>query len=135
MASQQQIREHITQQIIAALESGNVPPWRRPWRMGKNAGAPANIVSKKGYRGINPILLNLSSARHNLNSKWWGTFRQWKDLGGQVMARPSHVPPGKWGTTIVFWTPVTKTERDAEGDEKTDRYLVMRSYTVFNVDQ
>jgi antirestriction protein ArdC len=135
MANQQELRAKITNQIIAALESGSVPPWRRPWRVGKNAGAPANIVSKKGYRGINPILLDVASARHNLSSKWWGTFNQWKDMGGKVMPRPSHVPSGKWGTQIVFWTPVVKSERDAEGEEKTDRYFVMRSYTVFNVDQ
>jgi antirestriction protein ArdC len=92
-------------------------------------------VSKKGYRGINPILLDAASARHNLSSRWWATFNQWKDMGGKVMPRPPHIPSGKWGTQIVFWTPVVKTERDAEGDEKTDRYFVMRSYTVFNVDQ
>ena len=77
----------------------------------------------------------MASARHNLASKWWATFNQWKGLGGKVMKRPAHVGEGQWGTTIVFWTPVTKTEKDAEGDEKTDRYFVMRSYTVFNVDQ
>src|SRR4051812_155372 len=82
MASQQQLRASITQQIVAALESGNVPPWRRPWRLGPNAGAAANVICKKPYRGINPILLDLSSARHDLNSKWWGTFNQWKALGG-----------------------------------------------------
>ena len=135
MASQQELRERISQQIVIALESGNVPPWRRPWRVGPNAGAPANVVSKKPYRGINPILLDVAAARHGLTSKWWATFRQWKDLGGKVMRRPADVPEGRWGTTIVFWTPVTKTEQDAEGDEKTDRYFVMRSYTVFNVDQ
>jgi antirestriction protein ArdC len=135
MASQHQLREKITAQIIIALESGNVPPWRRPWRVGPNAGAAANVVSKKPYRGINPILLDLASARHGLTSKWWATFNQWKGLGGKVMRRPESVPEGQWGTTIVFWTPVTKTEQDAEGDEKTDRYFVMRSYTVFNVDQ
>jgi antirestriction protein ArdC len=135
MANQQQLRDKITAQIITALESGGVPPWRRPWRLDKNAGAPANVVSKKPYKGINPILLDVASARHNLASKWWATFNQWKGLGGKVMKRPAHVGEGGWGSTIVFWTPVTKTEKDAEGDEKTDRYFVMRSYTVFNVDQ
>jgi antirestriction protein ArdC len=77
----------------------------------------------------------MAASRHNLASKWWGTFRQWKELGGQVKRRPADVPEGRWGTTIVFWTPVVKKERDAEGYEKTDRYFVMRSYTVFNVDQ
>lgn len=135
MPSQQQLREKITSQLVAALESGNLPPWRRPWSLDRNAGFPTNIVSKKPYRGINPILLDVASARHNLTSKWWATFRQWKDLGGKVMRRPADVPEGQWGTTIVFWTPVTKTEKDAEGDEKTDRYFVMRSYTVFCIDQ
>ncbi len=135
MASQQQLRQSITAQIVAALETGKTPPWRRPWQVGPNAGFPANVVSKRPYRGINPILLDLASDRHDLTSKWWATFNQRKNLGGKVMPRPSHIPPGRWGTTIVFWTPVTRTERDEEGDEKSDRYFVMRSYTVFNVDQ
>jgi len=135
MATQKQLRASITEQIVAALESGRTPPWRPPWRVGPNAGFPANVVSRKPYRGINPILLEMAASRHGLTSKWWATFNQWKQLGGKVMPRPLHVPPGKWGTTIVFWTPVAKTERDEEGDEKTDRYFLMRSYTVFNVDQ
>lgn len=135
MVNQQQLRASITEQIVAALESGTTPPWRRPWRIGPNAGFPANVVSRKAYRGINPILLDMAAARHGLTSKWWGTFNQWKNLDGTVRTRPSHVPSGKWGTTIVFWTPINKTGRDEEGDEKTDRYFVMRSYTVFNIDQ
>ncbi len=63
MASQQQLREKITDLIVAALKSGNTPPWRRPWSLDKNAGFPANIVSKKPYRGINPILLDWTSPR------------------------------------------------------------------------
>lgn len=63
MARHQQLRASITEQIIAALESGNTPPWRRPWRVGPNAGSPANVVSKKPYRGINPILLDMASSR------------------------------------------------------------------------
>lgn len=102
MASQQQVRETITNQIIAALESGGVPPWRRPWRVGPNSGSPVNVVSKKAYRGINPLLLDLAAARHGLTSRWWATFNQWKNLGGKVMPRPSHVPSGRWGTQIVF---------------------------------
>ena len=89
MPNQNDIRQAITNQIIAALESGSVPPWRRPWRLGKNAGAPANVVSKRSYRGLNPILLDLASAeKHGFTSKWWGTFNQWKSTG-----RQGHAPP------------------------------------------
>lgn len=135
MSTQQQLRQSITEQIVATLESGDPPPWRRPWRVGPNAGFPANVVSRKAYRGINPILLELAASRHNLTSKWWATFNQWKNLGGKVMPRPSHVPSGRWGTQIVFWSPITKTVTSHDGEDEEDRFFVMRSYTVFNVDQ
>jgi antirestriction protein ArdC len=70
MASQTQIREQITNQIIAALESGDVPPWRRPWRLGPNAGGHANVASRWSYRGLNPILLDLASQTHGFSSRW-----------------------------------------------------------------
>src|SRR3954469_4846947 len=89
MANQQQLREKITAQIVADLESGSVPPWRRPWRVGPNAGAPANAVSKKAYRGINPILLDMAAARHGLTSRWWATFNQ---CGGRWAARSCDGP-------------------------------------------
>ena len=135
MPNQNDIRQAITNQIIAALESGSVPPWRRPWRLGKNAGAPANVVSKRSYRGLNPILLALHAEKHQLTSKWYGTFNQWKALGGRVMRRPDNVPQGQWGCQICFWTPVTKTVHTEEGDREEDRFFVLRMYTVFCVDQ
>jgi antirestriction protein ArdC len=135
MPNQNDIRQQITNQIIEALESGSVPPWRRPWRVGKNAGAHANVLSKRSYRGLNPLLLDLASEKHGFSSKWWGTFHQWKSLGGRVAARPDHVPPGRWGTQIVFWSPVTKKVENENGDLEDDRFFVLRLYTVFNVDQ
>jgi antirestriction protein ArdC len=135
MPSQTEIREAITTQIITALESGSVPPWRRPWRIGKNAGAHANVVSKRSYRGLNPILLDLASQTHSFSSKWWGTFQQWKSLGGRVMPRPDHIPPGKWGTQVIFCAPVNKKVQNENGDLEDDRFFVLRLYTVFNVDQ
>ena len=138
MPNQNDIRQSITAQIISALESGNVPPWRRPWKLGKNAGGAANVVTKRSYRGLNPILLDMASEKHGFSSKWWGTFAQWKQLkalGGRVMPRPGDVPPGKWGTQIVFWSPVTKKVENDQGDLQEDKFLVLRLYTVFNVDQ
>ena len=44
--------EIVTESIIKQLESG-VAPWRKPWR----TEPPANLVSKKEYRGINIFLL------------------------------------------------------------------------------
>jgi antirestriction protein ArdC len=118
MPSQAQLRESITRQIVEALESGGLPPWRRPWFNDPAAGPACNVISRKKYRGINPLLLAVASMRHNLQSKYWGTWNQWKELGGHVMKRPDNVPPGEWGTNIIFWSKVTKTEENDDGEEE-----------------
>ena len=135
MPSQNEIREKITHTIIEALSKGGLPPWRQPWLNDKNAGFPENVVSKRRYRGINPLLLQIAAMRHGFQSKWWATFRQWDALGGKVMRRPNDVSPGEWGKTIVFWKPIQVTEEDENGKEKDKTVFVMRTYTVFNVDQ
>jgi antirestriction protein ArdC len=135
MPTQSAIRESITKQIVEHLQAGHLAPWRRPWSLDENSGAPANIVRQKRYRGVNPLLLAVSSMRHGFQGKWWATFRQWKELGGNVKRRPQNVPRGKWGTTIVFYRPITKTETDSEGNEKETSYFLLRTYTVFNIDQ
>ena len=135
MRSQNQIRESITNQIVEHLQAGKVAPWRRPWSLDRNAGSPANVVSKKSYRGINPLLLQVASMRHGFQSRWWATFNQWKELGGIVKRRPDNVPPGEWGTNIVFWKPVRKAEKDSNGDEREETYFLLKTYTVFCIDQ
>jgi antirestriction protein ArdC len=136
MASQNEIRSRITDQIITALsDPTKLPPWRKSWSTDKNTGHPCNVVSQRRYTGINPLLLEIAAHRHGLRSKWWGTFRQWSDLGGQVKRRPADVPPGQWGTNIVFCRPVTKKGTDDSGEETEDKFWVLRTYTVFNLDQ
>ena len=134
MPSQAEIREKISKQIVAALQAGT-PPWRKPWTNDKNAGFPANIVSKRRYSGINPLLLELAARKHGFQSKWWATYGQWQQLGGQVKKRPDDVPAGEWGSKIVFFRPVKKVRKDDDGREKKEQYLVLREYTVFNLDQ
>ena len=133
MPSNKEIRESITQQLIEAMEKGSLP-WRRPWKRSPNAGRSANIASGRAYRGINPILLQLHQAAHGLNSKWWGTYQQWKALGCTVMKRPAHVANGKWGCPIVFYKPLIKRVVK-DGKEEKQEFFLMRTFTVFNADQ
>lgn len=130
----EQIRQSVTHQIIGALESDRLPPWRKPWCSDSNAGHPANVLTRKAYSGVNPLLLEIAAQKHGFTSRWWATFNQWSDLGGRVKARPADVPTGKWGTQIVFCKPVRKTKL-ADGEEIDETYFVLRWYTVFNVDQ
>ena len=46
----------VTERILAELEKGQVP-WHKPWR----TLSPANLISKKPYRGINTFLLALAA--------------------------------------------------------------------------
>ena len=77
MPSQQEIRQQITSTIVESLKTGNLPPWRQPWRCSKNAGAPANVVTKRGYSGVNPLLLAAISTTLALASAAFGylTYR------------------------------------------------------------
>lgn len=134
MPSPQQIRQQITDQILSALKQGT-PPWRRPWSSDANSGSPANAVSGRSYSGVNPLLLSIAAERFGFSSRWWGTYRQWQALGGQVQARPSSVPAGKWGTTIVFCKPLTKTKQRRDGSETEETFWSLRSFTVFNIEQ
>ena len=135
MSSQTQIRQQITDQFIEALQSGGVPPWRKGWAC-HGGGLPTNFVSKRRYSGVNIILLQMAAARNSFTSKHWGTFNQIRALGGAVKRRPDDVPPGRWGTTIVFFKPVKKAEIDPDtGKEVEVGFPILRTYTVFNLDQ
>ena len=129
------LRKQITNTIIDALKNDALPPWRKPWRSGRNTGAPANVITKKPYSGVNPLLLEITAQTHGFTSRYWGTFNQWRGLGGSVMRRPPNVRQGHWGCTVVFCRPITKTEIAPDGEEVEESFWLLRSYTVFNVDQ
>jgi antirestriction protein ArdC len=109
----------VTERILAELEKGQVP-WRKPWR----TLPPANLISKKPYRGINMFLLALAG----YGSQYWLTYRQAQALGGNVRK-------GEHGTKIVFWKfDKYETETaDGEAEERTSAFL--RYYTIFNLEQ
>lgn len=122
----QDLRSEITSQLIEALRSG-ARPWVSPWTADLNCGSPKNVVSKTGYRGINPLILELSADRSGYLSRWWGTYKQWRELGGQVRK-------GEKGTRVIYYRPIeTKEINPATG--KPDTFPLMRSFVLFNVDQ
>ena len=135
MSSQNEIRQRITAEIVAALEKGGLPPWRRPWG---TSGPPANAATGRRYSGVNVLLLQLHRQRLGLvGPSLYATFNQWHALECRVKARPSNVQQGRWGCNVVFCKPIHKGERDEDDDRDDGRasYLLLRNFTVFGVDQ
>ena len=131
----QDIQATVTSTILEHLKRGGLPPWKKRWVSDNNAGSPRNFVSQKSYTGCNPILLQIGAERLGFSSRWWGTFQQWKSAGGNVMRRREDVAEGKWGTRIVYVSPLKKKTKDHMGDETEDTFLLLKSYVVFNIDQ
>ena len=112
--------EVVTESIIKQLESG-VAPWRKPWR----TEMPANLVSKKEYRGINVFLL----ASQGYGSRYWLTFRQAQALGGSVSK-------GEHGSKVVFWKIGEYQKEDKEtGETENRKSILLRYFTVFTLEQ
>lgn len=118
------IYQQVTDQIIKQLEQG-ATPWVKQWQ-GSSSGSH-NVISGKGYNGINTIILGMSEAAAGYKSGAWGTYKQWLTVGAQVKK-------GTKGTTIIFYSPVSGSKVTAAGEDKTYRY-VLKSYSVFNADQ
>jgi len=117
------VYDFVTDKIMDGLENGNVP-WHKSWTNQFNVRMPTNLVSKKGYRGINIFLLAFAP----FDSPYWVTFKQAKQLGGSVKK-------GEKSTMVVFWKNYDRKVENASGDEETKKSFVMRYYNVFNTEQ
>jgi antirestriction protein ArdC len=109
----------ITDRVIALLEQGTVP-WQKPWQGAEHA--PANLVSRKHYRGVNVFLLNAA----HYSSPYWLTFKQAQELGGNVKR-------GEKACPVVFWKWLEVDSKEQPGTR--ERVPFLRYYTVFNVAQ
>jgi antirestriction protein ArdC len=117
-AKRTSVYERITERITALLEKGTIP-WRKPWTA--QIGLPCNLITKKPYRGINVFLLDAM----NYESRFWLTFRQALELGGNVRKGEKSCP-------VVFWKPKIVDDEET-GEEKEIPFL--RFYHLFNIDQ
>lgn len=123
------VYQSVTDRIVAELEKG-VAPWRKPWR--DIGGGPRNIRNGRAYRGVNVLLLTLTSMAQGYTDPRWGTFKAVKETGGSVRK-------GEHGTRVILWKPCEGKptgETDPEtGKPVREGYLLLRDYVVFNADQ
>ena len=123
------IRQQITNDIIAAIENG-VPPWRKGWTTGELA---FNASSGQSYKGINQIILGMQGT----SDPRWMTYKQAEGMNVQVRK-------GERGVCVVKMIEMdrSRAERDSpvsDGGEvlatEGRKSLLMKAYTVFNACQ
>ncbi len=107
------VSEIVTEKILKMLEAG-VAPWARPWQ----ANGIHMRYSGKPYRGINQLLLSLTTHETPI----WITYRAAAALGGNVKR-------GEKGMPCVYWNFPT-AEESAAGKRAYPRYS-----TIFNIGQ
>ena len=106
----------ITDRIIAELEAGHIP-WVQPWgtaAIKAPLAMPRNAATRRGYSGINVLILWGAVMAGGFSGQSWLTFRQALGLGG-------HVRKGERGTTVVYadrFTPEDERRRAAEAGEE-----------------
>ena len=133
-ADQSELRKQITNLIIAALEEDCVP-WRRPWTLSKNTGRPANALSKRPYSGINPLLLEMHACCTDFKPLV-GDIRAVEAIGWDRQEASVACRGGPVGMQDRLLSPRQEEQGRCEtGEEETDEFRVMRSWSVFNAEQ
>lgn len=121
------IAQDISDLIIAKIETG-VLPWSRPWSVLGASGRPLRHNGEP-YSGINTLYLWAAADTCGYRSRYWMTYRQATDLGGQVRR-------GESGTISVYFNQIRKADVDVVSGEEVSRTVrFMRAYVVFNCDQ
>ena len=129
MKSQSEIHRVVTEQIIEELRRGFLPPWRKPWADDPNApGLHTSLSTGNAYRGINQLILGCAARRTGFKSKWWGTYNQ-------IQQNDASVRKGQKGTHVILWKPISRKRTNEQGKEIDEKFLVMREFCVFNVEQ
>jgi antirestriction protein ArdC len=118
----------VTDAIVNAIESG-AGAYRMPWTVRQDRGySPISVGSAKPYRGINTLVLWAQTQSKGYSSALWGTYQQWRELGGQVRK-------GEHGSPVVYWGTYEKQTAEDDEDGQSHRALFAKGYSVFNIEQ
>ncbi|MDE2914750.1 MAG: zincin-like metallopeptidase domain-containing protein [Paracoccaceae bacterium] len=113
----------ITMKIVEELEKG-----RHPWSPGWDRDTIPMSLPRRwtgdSYQGINVLVLWMSAAKNGFTSSRWFTYRQARNVGGQVRR-------GERSTGVIYYE--NRVRLNDDGEEEEHRFL--RNYRVFNADQ
>src|SRR5262249_52978415 len=87
-----------------------------------------NHVTSRPYNGINVLTLWLAAQEKNFPVDLWASYQQWASIGAQVKR-------GEKAERIVFYSPIKKTLKDENGDERLASFPLLKTWSVFNIAQ
>jgi antirestriction protein ArdC len=151
---------HVTERVTTALDQG-VTAWRKPWTNvgGLEGVLPSNAVTGREYKGINVVLLYITSAIEGYSDPRWLTFKQaakraravWLKANGHKDNEAGEaayvqavkdgyrggVRKGEHSTIVTLWKPFEVDVDDPKhpGQKKKENRFMLRHYYVFNVEQ
>ena len=138
--SQDDYHTDFAAKIKDQIEQG-VAPWQKPWKPGERR-LPENVATKKPYRGGNSVYLSVTQTAKGYSDNRWATYKQIKDMGGQVRT-------GEKATPVLFYKfdddrtaqqpsgapDPEQTGQTPDGAHERTRPPMVRCYHVFNVEQ
>jgi antirestriction protein ArdC len=146
--STEQIYQEVTDRVIESLQQNEIP-WNKPWVSQEGF---CNYISKRKYRGINPMLLQMSSSANGYETPYWLTFNQASELSVKKFLKENKlsdneenrkqynhkenykgIRKGEKSTTIIYWDNF-EVEDENEEDGKR-RIFYLKYIPVFNTDQ
>ncbi len=91
---------------------------------------PVNGATGRRYRGINTLVLGMSTLAFASNDPRWCTYKQAAERGWQIRR-------GEKGTTVIFYKQLTIDDRRSpeNGEDHTRHIPLLRSFTVFHASQ
>jgi antirestriction protein ArdC len=130
-----EIIERVVGQIIAEIEAGALP-WSKPWTNTKQEGRGLNLggfalplrSTGEAYRGINVLSLWIAAAENGFKGRYWFTFRQAQNAGGQIKK-------GSKASGVIYADQAKKEETNDAGETVEKTYAFLKAYAVFNSDQ
>jgi hypothetical protein len=136
------LREQITDRIVASLESG-VMPWRKGWSNegGVAAGLPRNAVSGRIYSGGNRLMLMMQGMDKGYADPRWLTYKQAASLGGGVTQGEKSTPIEYWDELLFIaagmWTSPTtalgsRSQKRQKNTHKRSNSPTARKWTPAN---
>lgn len=114
--------KEVTDKVISAMETCVESDFQKPWITARNNSFPTNGITNNPYKGGNVINLWITEMIRGYADSTWATFKQWKEIGGQVRK-------GEKGTHCIFYSKV------AAKDDPERVFNMAKSFVVFNIDQ